>query len=101
MSAESIPQSDDRYDPCEECGGHIDTHDAGYYKTPNEKFKHGLCHEEGEFPGNYELDENHDHEVHTNRQYNCGHNLYAPPKRQPMYCPVCNDTDVEVVEVDD
>lgn len=95
-----IPQAHNLEEACEECGGSIDTSAAGYYKSPSERFKHGLCHENGSPPPQYELAENHEFETHTNRQYNCGHVLYAPPKRQPMVCPVCNPIDVEVTQID-
>jgi len=96
----AIPQAHNFQDVCEECGGSIDTTLPGYYKSPSELFKHELCHENGSPPPQYELAENHDYETHTNRQYNCGHVLYAPPKRQPTVCPVCNPIDVEVVRLE-
>lgn len=33
---------------CEECGHPIDLNQPGYYKTPDERFWHEECHEDGE-----------------------------------------------------
>lgn len=89
----------DQYEGCEECGGPIDTYDAGYYKTPDERFKHALCHETGDVPEQYKLVESTESDTYDNKQYNCGHTIYAPPIEHPMFCPICNDLGVEVREI--
>lgn len=78
----------DDTDHCEECGGSIDVTSPNYYKTPDERFKHVVCHEEGG-PGDYVLNlaEENPSKACVNRQYQCGHIAYGPVTELPERCP--------------
>jgi len=78
----------DGTDCCEECGGPIDTTSPNYYKTPDEIFRHVVCHEEGD-PGDYVLNiaEDYPEQASINRQYQCGHVAYGPALELPDRCP--------------
>jgi hypothetical protein len=89
-SSVGIARTNERYEPCEVCGGRIDTFDAGYYKSPDETFRHEFCHENGEPPEGYVFELTDTEHACTNRQYNCGHIVYAPTLEQPEFCPECN-----------
>lgn len=95
-----LDEIEDRYEDCDGCGGEVDTHEPGVYKTPDERFKHTLCEELGTIPPQYELADASDHATHTNTQYKCGHVLYGPPIEAPEDCPVCNVSDVDVARID-
>lgn len=79
---------EDGIDHCEECGGSIDTTSPNYYKTPDERFKHVVCYEEGG-PGDYVLNiaEDYPEKAYVNRQYQCGHTAYGPILELPDRCP--------------
>lgn len=85
-------EASERYEKCDVCGASIDTFDAGYYKSSNdETFRHGICHEEGTPPTEYVLKADEDETgACTNHVYNCGHAVYLPQSKVPMYCPECN-----------
>jgi hypothetical protein len=56
--------------------------------SPDERFKHVDCHEEGG-PGDYVLNiaDDHSEQASVNRQYQCGHVAYGPPSELPDRCP--------------
>lgn len=88
----------DRYEECTICGGSIDSLSPGYYKSSSEKFRHALCHETGEPPEGYVLEVTETDACCTNRQYNCGHTVYAPVSEQPSLCPECNPSETDASE---
>lgn len=86
------PHHRDQYEECEVCDGLIDTFNANYYKSKNdEKFKHRLCYENGEPPEGYVYEATDTEKCCQNRQYNCGHMVFAPPREFPTFCPECNN----------
>ncbi len=93
----AVRQCSERYEQCEVCGGSIDSYDAGYFKSPDERFRHALCHENGEAPQEYVLKASEDEtDCCVNHQYNCGHTVYLPMNKRPMVCPECTDIEVEL-----
>lgn len=92
-----VQSQSDQYEECDVCGGQIDTFDAGYFKSHDDTtFRHELCHEHGEPPEQFKLAEASEFDTWMSRQYNCGHLIHAPPKEWPMFCPICNDLDIDV-----
>lgn len=90
-SAGEIPQYADE-EECDVCGDAIDITMPGYYKSANDEvFRHGICHEEGEAPDGYVFEATDTEKACTNRKYNCGHMIFAPPVEHPQVCPECND----------
>lgn len=86
------PYQDEQYEECGVCGGYVDLFRGDYYKSTNdETFRHILCHEDGEPPEGYVFEMTDTDKCCTNRQYNCGHLIYAPQTMQPRLCPECND----------
>jgi len=74
---------------CEECGGRIDPTEPGHYKSPDERFVHSVCFEEGEPSKVLDLYEEHPFKEQTSIQYGCGHFAEGPPLHLPDYCPEC------------
>jgi len=86
----------DEYEQCDICDGGIDLTSAGYFKSSNdETFRHALCHENGEPTEGYVAEITDTEKCCTNRQYNCGHKIYAPQTEQPTFCPECNDLEYD------
>ena len=74
---------------CEECGGDIDSTQPGHYKSPDERFVHSVCFEEGEPSKVLDLYEEHPFKEQTMVQYGCGHFAEGPPLHLPEHCPEC------------
>lgn len=86
------PYQDEQYEECDICGGHVDLFRGAHYKSHNDMtFRHILCHENGEPPEGYVFEMTDTDLCCTNRQYNCGHVIYAPQTHQPRFCPECNN----------
>lgn len=85
----------DLIETCEECSGPVDTNEPGHYKSPDERFRHGVCHEKG-VPDGYVLNNASEYPMmaSVNRQFNCGHVAYGPPRELPTECPECGDNAV-------
>lgn len=82
---------------CEICGGNVDANAPGHYKTPDERFRHRVCHEDGQLDG-YVLNLAADYPdmCSQNRQFNCGHVAYGPPRHLPHECPRCKERGLSV-----
>ena len=83
---------------CEICGGPVDTNEPGHHKSPDERFRHRVCHERGEPPEGYIREYVEEatsgNFACVNRQYNCGHVAYGPTGILPHRCPECGDNAV-------
>lgn len=91
-----VLHDEEQYEECDVCGEPVDLHRARYYKSTNDMvFRHGLCHENGEAPEGYVFELTDTGKCCTNRQYNCGHLIFAPQTEQPMVCPECNDLEYD------
>lgn len=89
---------DELIEECEVCGGPVDTNEPGHFKSPDERFRHQVCHELGEPPEGY-VEEFKDEAWEmsaacVNRQYNCGHVAYGPVGLLKYQCPECGDNAV-------
>lgn len=86
-----MESSDELIEKCERCGGFIDAGEPGHYKSPDERFVHKVCFEEGEPPEEpvVDLTDEHPFEEQVPKQYNCGHYAQGPPRRLPTECPDC------------
>jgi len=73
---------------CEECGGNIDPTQPGHYKSPDERFVHSVCFEEGEPSKVVDMKKN-PFKEQTTVQYGCGHFSKGPPLHLPEECPEC------------
>lgn len=91
QESDALYQDDELIEPCEVCGGPVDLNQPGYHKSPNEKFWHHLCAENGEPPEGYVKDVAAEYPelCSTNQQYQCGHLVFGPYFEQPDKCPEC------------
>lgn len=93
---EHRPHQDEQYEECDICGGSVDVFNANYYNShDDETFRHLLCHENGESTEGYVFELAETDKCCLNRQYNCGHLVYAPVSEQPQFCPECNDLEYD------
>lgn len=90
-SGSEIEYGDELIEVCQECGGHLSANEPAHYKSPDERFWHAECYENDGPPEEYIVDVSEDwpHMASVNRQYNCGHLAYGPPRHLPEKCPEC------------
>ena len=79
---------------CEVCGGPLNSNEPGPFKSPDERFRHAVCHETGEAPTGPIVDEGDGTKCCMNVQYNCGHYAFGPVDAVPDACPECGDPTV-------
>ena len=95
VESDQVMLHDELIEPCEICGGPVDTNEPGHHKSPDERFRHHICHENGAPPSGYVeefVDEAQEMQAAcVNRQYNCGHVAYGPVGLLKHKCPECGD----------
>jgi hypothetical protein len=76
---------------CEACGGLVNVNLRGYYKSPDDRFWHAICHDAGPPDGSItDTAAAWPTLTSTTRQYNCGHVGYGPLVTLPVECPECD-----------